>query len=157
VRERYAPEMPAWRARLAVLARRLGPGELFEWFERLRLRRRDAEGIADAVTVAPRLLRLLAETDEAAEIRRVVEPHDPDGAVLALAQAEEPARSRLERYFEELRAVRLEITGADLAGLGVGESPRVGEILDEVLRRKLNGELDGRAQELDAARELAAA
>jgi hypothetical protein len=157
VRERYTPDVPAWRTRLAVLARRLGPGELFEWFERLRLRRRDADRIADAVTVAPRLLELLPETDEAAEIRRLVEPHDPDGAVLAFAQAEGEARARLERYFEELRDVRLEITGADLAGLGVGESPRVGEILDELLRRKLNGELDGRAAELDAARELAAA
>ncbi|MDQ3857354.1 MAG: hypothetical protein M3327_02760, partial [Actinomycetota bacterium] len=63
-------------------------------------------------------------------------------------------RERLVRYFEELRGVRLEISGGDLARLGIGESPRVGEILDELLRRKLNGELDGRAAELDAAREL---
>jgi tRNA nucleotidyltransferase (CCA-adding enzyme) len=157
LREQFAPRVPAWRTRLAVLARRLGPGELFEWFERLRLRRRDAERIADAVTVAPRLVELLAETDEPAEIRRLVQPHDPDGALFALAVADDPARDRLVRYFEELRTVRLEITGGDLAGLGVGESPRVGEILDELLRRKLNGELDGRAAELDAARELVGA
>ena len=49
----------------------------------------------------------------------------------------------LERYFEELRDVRLEISGADLAELGLGESPQVGVVLDEVLRRKLNGELAG--------------
>ena len=66
-------------------------------------------------------------------------------------------RGRLVRYFEELRSVRLEISGGDLAGLGVEESPRVGEILEELLRRKLNGELDGRAAELDAARELVGA
>ncbi len=47
------------------------------------------------------------------------------------------------------------IGGGDLAGLGVGESPRVGEILTELRRRKLNGELrDGREAELEAAREL---
>jgi hypothetical protein len=33
----------------------------------------------------------------------------------------------------------------------------VGEILDELLRRKLNGELDGRTAELKAARELVTA
>ena len=154
LRARYAPEVPPWRARLAVLARRLPPDELYEWFERLKLRRRDAERIADAVTVAPRLHRVLADVDEPAAIRRLVEPHDPDGALFTLASAPAAARRRLVRYFEELRAVRLEITGGDLAGLGVGESPRVGEILDELLRRKLNGELDGRAAELDAAREL---
>ena len=63
-------------------------------------------------------------------------------------------RERHERYFRELRGVSLEITGDDLAGLGVAESPRVGELLDELLRRKLNGELDGRSAELEAAREL---
>ena len=50
--------------------------------------------------------------------------------------------------------MRLEISGADLAQLGLGESPRVGEILGELRRRKLNGELDGRESELEAAREL---
>ena len=60
----------------------------------------------------------------------------------------------LERYFQELRDVRLEISGGDLAALGLEESPRVGEVLDEILRRKLNGELDGRDSELAAARAL---
>ena len=50
--------------------------------------------------------------------------------------------------------MRLEVSGADLAKLGVGESPQVGEILAELRRRKLNGQLDGRESELAAAREL---
>jgi hypothetical protein len=50
--------------------------------------------------------------------------------------------------------VRLEIGGGELRELGLGESPRVGEILAELRRRKLNGELDGRESELAAAREL---
>jgi hypothetical protein len=50
--------------------------------------------------------------------------------------------------------VRLEVTGADLARLGLSQSPRVGEILAELRRRKLNGELDGLESELAAAREL---
>ena len=155
-RERLAPDVPAWRLRLAVLARRLPPDELYEWFTRLKLRRKDADRIADAVTVGPRLARVVADAAEPAEIRRLVEPHDPDGAIFALVLAPDDARERLERYFRELRSVRLEIGGGELAALGVTESPRVGEILDELLRRKLNGELDGRDSELDAARELVA-
>ena len=50
---------PRWRLRLAVLARRLHPDELYEWFGAPRLRRRDADAIADAVAVAPRLPELL--------------------------------------------------------------------------------------------------
>jgi tRNA nucleotidyltransferase (CCA-adding enzyme) len=156
-RASLAPDVPAWHLRLAVLARHLSPAELYDWFERLKVRRRDAERIADAVTVAPRLVALVADAEEPAEVRRLVEPHDPDGALLAHALAPPAVRERLERYFRELRGVRLEITGGDLAGLGIRESPRVGEILQELLRRKLNGELDGRESELDAARELAGA
>jgi tRNA nucleotidyltransferase (CCA-adding enzyme) len=154
LRARYAPDAPAWRVRLAVLARRLGSTEVLEWGERLKLRRRDAEQIADAVTVGPRLRELAATTKEPAEVWARVGPHDPDGALFALAGAKGRARKRLARYFEELRQVRLEISGGDLAQLGLGESPRVGAVLEELLRRKLNGELDGRAAEIEAAKEL---
>ncbi|MGH3021266.1 MAG: hypothetical protein ACRDNR_14095, partial [Gaiellaceae bacterium] len=65
-------------------------------------------------------------------------------------------RAELRDYFDRLRAVRLEIGGADLIALGLPESPRVGEILGEIRKRKLNGELDGREAELAAARELVA-
>jgi hypothetical protein len=61
----------------------------------------------------------------------------------------------LRRYLDELRDVRLEITGADLDALGLHESPRVGEVLAELLRRRLDGELAaGREAELSAARAL---
>jgi tRNA nucleotidyltransferase (CCA-adding enzyme) len=71
--------------------------------------------------------------------------------LLALALEDRP---ELRDYFERLRDVRLEIGGEDLAALGLPESPRVGEVLEELRRRKLNGELDGRESELAAARGL---
>jgi tRNA nucleotidyltransferase (CCA-adding enzyme) len=154
LRATYTPEAPAWRLRLAVLARHLGSTETLGLGEGLKLRRRDAERIADAVTVAPRLRGLAGATRKPAELWARVAPHDPDGALLALAGAKGKARKRLERYFEELRGVRLEISGGDLAELGLGESPRVGAVLEELRRRKLNGELDGRAAEIKAAKEL---
>jgi tRNA nucleotidyltransferase (CCA-adding enzyme) len=157
LRASYAPDAPAWRLRLAALARRLGSTEVLDWAERLKLRRRDGERIADAVTVAPRLRELAAATKKPAELWARIVPHDPDGALLALAGAEGKSRKRLERYFEELRDVRLEISGGDLAELGLGESPQVGRILEELRRRKLNGELDGRAAEIKAAKKLMSA
>jgi len=60
----------------------------------------------------------------------------------------------LREYFRQLRDVQLEVTGSDLAELGLGESPRVGEVLAELRRKKLNGDLDGRESELAAAKEL---
>ena len=81
------------------------------------------------------------------------DPYAPDLPLYALALSD---LGPLHEYFRSLRDVRLEITGADLAALGLGESPRVGEVLAELRRRKLNGDLDGRDSELAAAQELIA-
>jgi tRNA nucleotidyltransferase (CCA-adding enzyme) len=145
---------PDWRLRLAVLARRVPPDEIRPWLERLGLRRRDADLIAAAVTAGPRLVEQLQAAGrdiDPAEVVALAEPSSPDGPLFALALADVPL---LRDYFTRLRHVRLEITGRDLAELGLGESPQVGEVLDELRRRKLRGDLDGRESELAAAREL---
>ena len=150
--ERYRTGIPAWRLAFAALARRLPPDEIYDWLRRLKVQRRDAERIAWAVTVGPRLVeRLRGDTPEPAEVVGLAEPYAPDAPLFALA-LDDP--KPLREYFERLRDVRLEVSGADLAKLGVGESPQVGEILAELRRRKLNGQLDGRESELAAAREL---
>jgi tRNA nucleotidyltransferase (CCA-adding enzyme) len=152
--ERYGTGVPAWRLALEALARRLPPDEIYDWLRRLKVQRRDADRIAWAVTVGPRLVeRLHGDTPEPAEVVALAEPYAPDAPLFALALAEpQPLRD----YFERLRDVRLEVSGSDLARLGLGESPQVGEILAELRRRKLNGQLDGRESELAAARELIA-
>jgi tRNA nucleotidyltransferase (CCA-adding enzyme) len=150
----YGLDVPAWRIGIAALARRMPPDEVYDWLERMKIRRRDAEQIAHAVTVGPRLVeRLQAESLSPAEVVALAEPYSPDTPLFALSLADLPA---LRRYFSDLRGIRLEVTGADLAELGLAESPRVGEVLAELRRLKLNGELDGRESELAAAKELIA-
>jgi len=154
LRDRYELDIPSWRLGLAVLARNLQPNEVLEWLARLKVRRRDAEEVAAAVTVGPRLVeRLKSGEAEPAEIVTMAEPYSPDAPLYALALDD---LGPLHEYFSTLRGVQLDIGGNDLAELGLGESPRVGEILAELRRRKLNGELDGRESELAAARELIA-
>ena len=150
--DRYALGVPRWRLGLAALARNLPANEVYDWLARLKVRRRDAELIAAAVTVGPRLLERLREgAATPADVVAMADPYAPDAPVFALALADlEP----LHAYFRSLKDVRLDIGGSDLAELGLAESPRVGEILAELRRRKLNGELDGRESELAAAREL---
>jgi tRNA nucleotidyltransferase (CCA-adding enzyme) len=57
------------------------------------------------------------------------------------------------RWIDDLRHVRLDITGADLLAAGVPQGPEVGERLRRALDRKLDGEVAGRAAELAAALE----
>lgn len=143
LREELDPDAPRWRVRLTALAA-AHPGLI----ERLSLRRQDARAVEEAVALAP----VLAEATDPVEIADLA-GRAPEGALLALARQDSAA---LRDWFMRLRSVRLEVTGADLAELGVPESPRVGEILEELRRRKLRGELGGRRAELAAARELIA-
>jgi tRNA nucleotidyltransferase (CCA-adding enzyme) len=77
--------------------------------------------------------------------------HDPVELVLARALGAE----WLDRYLGEWRGVALQIDGEDLIAAGLLQGPALGRGLKEALRRKLDGELDGREQELAAALEAA--
>jgi tRNA nucleotidyltransferase (CCA-adding enzyme) len=155
LRDELGLAVPGWRAGLAVLGRELSSEEAYHWLERLKVRRREVERIAGAIAVAPRIVeRLRNERLEPAQVVLLADRYAPDAPLLALAREE---LRELREYFARLRDVRLEIDGGDLADLGLPESPRVGEVLAELRRRKLNGELDGRESELAAARELVAA
>ncbi len=150
--ERYELAIPSWRLGLTALGRKLPPDETQAWLDGLKVRRRDASQIAAAIAGAPRIANELRNNGlSPADVVEIAEPDAPDAPLLALALTDLP---RLHEYFERLAGIRLAITGADVAALGPGESPRVGEILAELRRRKLDGELDGREAELAAARAL---
>jgi tRNA nucleotidyltransferase (CCA-adding enzyme) len=76
---------------------------------------------------------------------------DPVELVLARALGAE----WLDRYLSEWRGVALEIDGEDLIAAGISQGPAIGRGLEEALRRKLDGEIDGRDQELAVALEVA--
>jgi tRNA nucleotidyltransferase (CCA-adding enzyme) len=78
---------------------------------------------------------------------------DPVELVLARALGAE----WLDRYVGEWRSLALEIDGADLLAAGVPEGPALGRGLQVALRRKLDGEIGGREEELAAALEAAPA
>lgn len=144
---RYGLALPDWH--VGLLALDAPPGKLDE----LDVQGRVARWVEDAHREAAELRERLANAATPAEIVEAVEYVGPDTPLFALALGDD---AKLRDYFERLRGVRLEVDGDDLAALGLVESPRVGEVLAELRRQKLNGTLDGRAEELAAARELIA-
>jgi len=70
--------------------------------------------------------------------------HDSTELLLARALGAE----WLDDYVGVWRNVTLEIDGADLIAAGVPEGPALGRGLDAALRAKLDGEIDGRYEEL---------
>jgi tRNA nucleotidyltransferase (CCA-adding enzyme) len=85
---------------------------------------------------------------EAVEAARGASP-----AELALARA--LGGEWLDSYIGGWRDVELEISGGDLLDAGVPEGAGIGLGLEQALRRKLDGEIDGRDEELRVALEAA--
>ena len=147
--------VPAWRIGIAALATHLTSDEAYDWLDRLKVRRRDVERIVGAITVAPRIVeRLRADRLDPAQVVALADPFAPDAPLLALARDD---RAELR---ELLRTASRRATRDQRCGSHRARSRRVaqsGEILAEIRRRKLNGDVGGREAELEAARELVSA
>ena len=149
-----AAETGADRA-LAVLATLIAPDAdaLHPWLDRMAFTRPERERIARAAWGGPRLAHTLEPGMAASEIHRLL--HGEPLEALAVALAWGAPGDVVLRYVSELRGVSLEVTGADLLAAGVPESPALGSALEETLRRKLDGVVAGREDELRLAVELA--
>jgi tRNA nucleotidyltransferase (CCA-adding enzyme) len=130
------------------------PQELDLWVAALPLEARDRDAVARAARVAPRLSAALREREHTpSELRALLGSEPPEALALALALGA-PSEPVL-RWATSLSAVGLEIGGDDLLEAGVPEGPAIGRALEETLRRKLDGLVDGRDEELETALALA--
>jgi len=131
-----------------------GPEELDLWLGDLQLDARDRDAVARAARTGPAIAGGLAERDRVpSELLGLLGDEPPEALALALAYGA-PSEPIL-RWVTELSGVRLEIGGGDLLAAGVPEGPAIGRALEETLRRKLDGLVAGREEELSTALELA--
>lgn len=129
------------------------PDELTQWVEELGLTREPRDRVVRAARRAPELARELTDDTPPSALHDLMEGEPPETLALALGMGA-PARPVL-RFLSDVRGVRLEVTGDDLLAAGVPRSPAVGRALAETLRRKLDGEVSGRDDELAVALALA--
>jgi tRNA nucleotidyltransferase (CCA-adding enzyme) len=108
--------------------------------------------------LGPGLVGRLDAAESASQVCKVVGGVPVETVALAGALADQQQRpaggAAARRWLDELRHVRLHITGDDLLAAGIPAGPEIGRRLQGALRRKLDGELaDGREAELSAAME----
>lgn len=114
--------------------------------------RRDEAVLAAAMGRWARARELAAaDPGRPSEAVRLARGAEPVELVLARAMGAQ----WLDRYLNDWRTVALEIDGDDLIAAGVPEGPPIGHGLSEALRRKLDGEVAGRDEELAVALEAA--
>jgi tRNA nucleotidyltransferase (CCA-adding enzyme) len=130
------------------------PEKLDLWLADLHLQAEQRDAASRAARVADRIAQALRERElTPSELRELLAAEPPEALALALALS--APSDPILRWVTELRGVGLEISGADLLAAGVPEGPAVGEALEETLRRKLDGFVSGRDQELEMALQVA--
>ena len=129
------------------------PAELAGWLDELGLIAPVRDAALRAARDAPFLARELRRELRPWQLHALLRDEPPEALALALALQAPP--EPVLSFATDLRHVRLEITGDDLIAAGIPEGPAVGRGLEEALRRKLDGEVAGRDEELRTALEAA--
>ena len=133
------PEAPG---RVAEVTRLASAPPWSDWVER------ELAVLLAIVRPLPQIRELAAATPERpSEAVQLAATWDPAQLLVARALGAE----WLDRYADEWRHVRLEITGDDLLAEGIPEGPAVGRGLEAALSGKLDGEISGRNEELRIA------
>jgi len=138
---------------LTALAALVGPEPDALWVQSLGLRADERDAVLRAARKAPQLAAMLRGDLPDSTIHALLHCEHPE--TLALTLAHGAPGGPILRYLADLQGVQLEITGRDLVEAGVPESPALGRALELTLRKKLDGELSGREEELRYALEVA--
>jgi tRNA nucleotidyltransferase (CCA-adding enzyme) len=87
--------------------------------------------------------------------------HGTSDEALAIAACLAPPGSYVRRmtklYFDQLKTVNIELSGADLLKIGLEQGPRIGQLLRAVLEAKLDGQVSTKKEELEFVKNLALA
>lgn len=148
-----------WLVHMALLLEPLPPEETRELLARMHLRRRDIAGLLGGLEAAPGAYALLNGGDLAGERRMEVfealKTLDPTGLALTLVQGDSRrARDHLRIYLQELREMRIDLSGEDLISMNLAPGPAFKSIKERLLREKIVGNLPDRATELAFLKEL---
>lgn len=101
----------------------------------------------NAVETLLRKINLLKKSEDKGELYTTLQGFPPHS--LAYIGVKEDVRDKISTYLDEIEPLRLEITGEDIKSLGVSEGKVVGKILLKVKRKKLEGGLSTREEELE--------
>lgn len=138
---------------LALCSRAMDGPTLEQWLDNLKLPRRDADIVGEAVTRGNALLAELAAADSNADVDALLRPLHAETIVFAMALpgGDREAAELARNWLHERSGGKLEISGADLRDAGVGEGPVIGRALAETLEATLNGVVEGREAQLSFA------
>lgn len=140
-----------WLVYLMALLSGLRHGDLAATIERLGLEGETKRLLTHGLFLAGKAEEYLSdrENPRASEIHKVLTPLKIELILHLLARTKhEEVRRYLSRYVTELAETRPALTGDDLREMGFTPGPIYRQILDRLLRARLDGEVDSREKEI---------
>ncbi len=144
-----------WIPSLAAMLEDLPLQEAEKWCHQMRFKREDADAVLQCLRRVPEIIKIFSTEEPSPS--RVVDFLDPlVGEALAyLYVLGGPGpRKLVMSYLKRWKNMTTEISGRDLADLGLKPSRAYAEILARVRADKLDGKVKGREDELKLARRL---
>ncbi len=146
-----------WRVYFGGLIYNLSPGDLLRTAEKFNLSRRFSDQLRAAREDEPEIRQvLLAPADPApSRVHSLLRGRCPEVTLILMARlGSERSADRFRRFLTGYRQVTGEVSGRDLADLGLPPGPAYRPILEELLAARLDGRVGTREEELDLARRL---
>ena len=147
------PALPREKRLLGLVAYSVPSEHLDSLVQRLSMDRDWASVLRGVGVVRDAFEQLGVEGLRPSKVHALLKDLDPASVEgCALATSDALVGERLELYLRELRHVKPILNGDDLLGMGVSEGPLVGELLDDLLKGRLEGLLSTREDEENLAR-----
>lgn len=148
-------EVHEWLVLFLALTDPLGQKELGGLAKRLMVEGKGIKAVIGSRHAGQRALRKISsgEAERPSELHELLTDVPLEVILYLMAKAAgDREKKALSLYVTRLMDARTEITGDDLKELGVHEGPLIGEILRQVLKQRLNGELSTRDEEVAFAK-----
>jgi tRNA nucleotidyltransferase (CCA-adding enzyme) len=121
----------------------------------MRFRREDAEALMQCLERVPGVIAALTDRERPpSEVVDFLDPLSREALAYLYVLGGPSMRRLVERYVKTWKHTSPEISGHDLAVLGLKPSRAYAEILSRVRAEKLDGKVKGREEELALAKRL---
>ncbi len=146
--------MNAWVLYFAVLLEEMSAAKVNRLLERFNLKKEERTIIVSCRQIDV-LRRRLGKGNKPSAFYSILKPLGADVIIFLRSKMVHPKlRRRIDDFLVKHDQIRLHVTGDDLQHLGILPGRQLGDILDKILREKIDGKIKSRSQEIGFAKQL---
>ena len=138
-----------------ALTQRTTPHKLKEVLARFNLSKADRRKILESHELVKQSPHLKPKTLRPSQVFRLLRPFSYEATLFVRAAlTEKISHQRIDNFLLKYDSIKLAVDGHDLMALGVLSDKSMGQLLDDLLDRKIDGQIRTREEELKAAEQL---